>query len=192
MVQKRRGPAPVRRLTRLVSMVMLGLASAGICRASGGGGDLPASAADAAESSAPQANAQPVAPDGAGPVARVARSPTHRVAGQGIDQTVRRMSRGLDLDAKQQAELRQILLDQHRQMQKLRTEGSAARVDWAAATVAISDQTKARIRALLSDRQREKYTSDVPREQTAPAQADLGHWMQIQESNRRRDDGEPK
>jgi hypothetical protein len=192
MVHKQRGPAPVRRLTPLVPMVMLGLAAAGVCRAGGGGGDLPASVADVAEASVPAAGATLDAPGAEGAAARLARPQTHRMAGQGIDQTVRRMARGLDLDPTQQTALREILLDQHKKMRTLRTEGSGTRVDWAAATVAIADQTKVRIRALLSDRQREKYSTDVPHEETAPAQADLGHWMQIQESNRRRDDGGPK
>jgi hypothetical protein len=56
----------------------------------------------------------------------------------------------------------------------------------------IADQTKARIRAMLTAEQKEKYTTDVSHEMTAPAQADLQHWMRIQESNRLKDDGDSK
>jgi hypothetical protein len=126
------------------------------------------------------------------PRARVPRPQTHRTVGQGIDETVRRMSRGLDLDPEQQGKLRDILLDQQRQIRKLRSENPQAGVDWAGATTGIVDQTKARIRAMLNKEQKEKYSTDVPREMTAPAQADLQHWMRIQESNRQKDDGDSK
>jgi hypothetical protein len=102
------------------------------------------------------------------------------------------MSRGLNLDPGQQSTLRQILLDQQRQIQKLRRESPQAGVDWVAVTMGIVDQTKTRIRAILSDEQKGKYSTDVPREMTATAQADLQHWMQIQESNRRQDDEDSK
>ena len=128
----------------------------------------------------------PAAPE-AGPVAdlpkaTVHRPPTRRTAGQGIDESVRRMTRSLDLDPAQQAKLRQILLDQQRQALKVRTGDSEAGADRVGATLAIVDQTKARIRAMLNEEQSKKYSVDVPRDQTAPAQADLEHWMQLQES----------
>jgi hypothetical protein len=144
---------------------------------------VPATASPAVSPGAPSANV---------PRARVPRTQTHRMAGHGIDETVRRMSRGLGLDAGQQMQLQEILLDQQRQIRKLRGEPPPAGVDWAAVTMGIADQTKARIRGMLTAEQKEKYTTDVAHEMTAPAQADLQHWMRIQESNRLKDDGDSK
>jgi hypothetical protein len=144
------------------------------------------------DASAPRANLNPETSDADIPRARVRRPPTHHTVAHGIDETVRRMSRALGLDAGQQMQLREILLDQQRQIRKLRGEPPPAGVDWAAVTMGIADQTKARIRAMLTAEQKEKYTTDVPHEMTAPAQADLQHWMQIQESNRLKDDGDSK
>jgi hypothetical protein len=101
------------------------------------------------------------------------------------------MSRGLDLNAEQQVKLREILADEYQRARK-QSQNSEPGADRVAATMAIVDATKARIRALLSKEQEAKYETDVPREMTAPAQADLQHWMQVQESNRRQDEGAAK
>lgn len=103
---------------------------------------------------------------------------------QSIDESVRRLTRGLDLDPGQQARLRQILVDQHRQLLQLRS-GNAPAPDVTGTTLAIYDQTKMRIRTMLNDEQKKKYSADVPRDSLAPAQADLQHWMQMQESKRK-------
>jgi hypothetical protein len=139
------------------------------------------------DASAPGANLNPDTSDADLPKARVRRPPTPHMAAHGIDESVRRMSRGLGLDVGQQMQLREILLDQQRQIRKLRSEPPRAGVDWAAVTMGLADQTKARVRAMLTAEQKEKYTTDVPHETTAPAHADLQHWMQIQESNRQND-----
>ena len=100
---------------------------------------------------------------------------------QKIDENVRRLTRGLDLDAGQQQKLRQILLDQHRQIMALRQGNPAAQGDVAGTTMAIYDQSKARIRAMLTEEQRQKYSAEVPRSELAPAQADLQHWLDLQQ-----------
>jgi hypothetical protein len=151
------------------------------------GADAPVPAAPEASSVAP---AQ--APNAQATKARVHPSPTHRTVEQGIDQSVRRLTLGLGLDLAQQAKLREILRDQHRQAMKLRTDNSEPGTDRAAATFAILEQTKARIRAMLNEEQRKKYSADVPREQTAPAQADLQHWLQLQELQRSKGEDESK
>jgi len=110
-------------------------------------------------------------------------------AAQSLDESVRRLARGLDLDQDQQAKLRQILVDQYRQIMKLRGGMAAAPASATETTLAIYGQTRARIRSMLNDEQRKKYPAEVPHEQTAPAQADLQHWMQLQESRRKQDDG---
>jgi hypothetical protein len=155
---------------------------------------------DAAAASDPTAATGPAAPasdaavkpagaDAAAP--RVLRhGPVrHLTIAQSIDESVRRLARGLDLDPGQQVRLRQILVDQHRQMMQLRSGGSGVSGDVTGAMLAIYDQARARIRSMLNEEQLKKYPAAVPREQTAPAQADLQHWMQLQESRRKQDDG---
>jgi hypothetical protein len=131
----------------------------------------------AVESPAPQVN---VRPGRHGPA-------RHLTVAQSIEESVRRLTRGLDLDPGQQARLRQILVDQRRQVLQLR---SSSAPDVAGTTLAIYGQTKARIRAMLNDEQRSKYSADVPRDTLAPAQADLQHWMKMQESKRQQDSGD--
>jgi hypothetical protein len=118
--------------------------------------------------------------------ARVRRPPAHRSIAQGIDQTVGRLTRSLDLDSGQQAKLREILWDEYRQIVKLRSGDQASGTDGPATTFAMLEQVKARIRAMLSEEQKKKYITDAPREQTGPGRADLQHWMDIQDSNRRK------
>ena len=74
-------------------------------------------------------------------------------------------------------------------MMQLRSGGSGVSGDVTGAMLAIYDQARARIRSMLNEEQLKKYPAAVPREQTAPAQADLQHWMQLQESRRKQDDG---
>jgi hypothetical protein len=137
---------------------------------------------------APAGNVEPETANTDIPKARVHRPPAHHTPGQGMDESVRRLTGSLDLDSAQQAKLREILWDHHRRVMKLRNEDSTVAVDRAGATLALLDRTKARIRDILNEEQRKKYSVDVPRDQTAPAQADLQHWMQLQDSQRQQGD----
>jgi small-conductance mechanosensitive channel len=126
------------------------------------------------------------APEGA-TTARVYRhGPSrHLTAAQGIDEGVHRLARALDLDPGQQERLRQILVDQHRKIMQLRSGRTAASGDMTSAMLAIYEQSRTRIRSMLSEQQRLKYPAEVPQGQTAPAQADLQHWLKIQEDGRK-------
>ena len=136
------------------------------------------------------AAAKPTAPQGESQKATRHRPPKSLTPAQRIDENVRRLTRGLDLDPSQQEQFRQILVDQHRHIMALRSSQSTAPVDAAGASLAIYDQTKARIRAMLNDEQRKKYSVEVPRDELAPAQADLQHWMDLQEAKRRQNQSE--
>lgn len=125
------------------------------------------------------------------PAARVPRQHVRRAPGHGIDETVSRLTRGLQLDEAQQKKLREILWDEQKQVWHLR-QNPGAGVDWASATATIIGQTKTRIRAILNDEQKQKYVTDVPRDETAPAKADVEHWMKLQESQRLQDEGPKK
>ena len=155
-------------------------------------GPAVAAAADASQpaaaaASTPEASAEPPTPNAATPRVSHHRPARRLTVAQSIDESVRRLARGLDLDLSQQVRLRQILVDQHQQMMQLRTRGPGVSGDMTGAMLAIYDQSRARIRAMLNEEQLKKYPAVVPREQTAPAQADLQHWMQLQESKRKQE-----
>lgn len=191
----------VRRLAsthRIVGIAGLSLAALtlGISVASWADESAPAAGEPSAValSAAPttEATVKPPAPDADSPKPSHHRPVKRLTAAQRIDENVRRLTRGLDLDPSQQEQFRQILVDQHRHIMALRSSQSTAPVDAAGASLAIYDQTKARIRAMLNDEQRKKYSVEVPRDELAPAQADLQHWMQLQDSKRMQDAEAPK
>jgi outer membrane receptor protein involved in Fe transport len=194
MMQLRRCKTAMQPATVIpLAVLMLGLSAPGGPAVSAAA-DLPLPTAAAA---APEASAEPATPNGETPndeTPRVIRhGPVrHLTVAQSIDESVRRLARGLDLDPDQQVRLRQILVDQHRHMMQLRSGASGVSGDVTVTMLAIYDQTRARIRAMLNEEQLKKYPAAVPRDQTAPAQADLQHWMQLQETKRKQDDGEPK
>jgi len=175
----------------LMALTVLAFASSTACRAQTAAesgtvsGTVPPDPARP-DAAVPGARVKPQAPSaGSPPAAGVRRPPGHRTVAQGIDENVRRLTRGLDLTAEQQSKLREILWDRHRQITNLRSERLDAGADRVGLNVAIQDRTKARIRAILNEDQKKKYSTDVPRDMTAPAQADLKHWMDVQESKRR-------
>jgi hypothetical protein len=172
----------------LISLVALTVAFSAVCRADNSAvvTDPPATADPAAPVS--DAAVEPSASAAATPAASRHRPATHLTVAQSIDENVRRLARALDLDPGQQAKLRQILVEQHRQMLQLRSGGSAGSGDATGTAMAIYGQTKGRIRAMLNDEQKIKYSADVPRDTLAPAKADLQHWMQMQESSRKQGD----
>jgi hypothetical protein len=162
------------------------------CRADDAAGDSPAATNPAAP--APEGAGQLPAAAGATPPVRHSHQPKHLTVAQSIDASVHRLTLSLDLTPDQQQTLRQILVEQHHRIAKLRGAGAAAPTDVTATTLAIYDQTKSRIRAMLNEEQKRKYVADVPRGELAPAQADLKHWMELEESKRRQDltDAAPK
>lgn len=173
----------------LTLLATMALAYAVSCRADDAAADGPVATAGPA-APAPDAAAKPPIPEAATPVPSHHRPARHLTVAQSIDESVRRLARGLDLDSGQQETLRQILVDQHRRIMKLRSANAEAPGDVNAMALAIYDQTKGRIRSMLNDEQRTKYSADVPRDNLAPAQADLKHWMDLQESKRRQDQAE--
>ena len=157
--------------------------------------DAEAVGSDATAASGPVAPARdamviPPAVDAGHPTARRHPPAPRRTVAQSIDERVRRLTRGLELDPDQQEKLRQILMDQHRAVMALRSGNAGVPVDVAGTSLAIYDQTRVRIRAMLNDEQKQKYSAEVPRGELAPAQADLLHWMDLQDEKRRQGKGE--
>lgn len=90
------------------------------------------------------------------------------------------LSKGLDLDARQQDELRNILRNQAEQLRRVRADPAIPGADRMGAMRAILDRTGDRIRAMLNDEQRLKYQAARPALGAETAQRpDVEHWMQL-------------
>jgi len=181
----------------LMLLAAMVLAFSAACRAGEAAAASDPAAAAGPAAPAPDAAASPEvpslpAPEGAN--ARIFRhGPSrHLTAAQSIDESVNRLARGLDLDQNQRERLRQILIDQRRRIIQLRSGGTPGAADLTGAMLAIYDQTRERIRAMLNQEQLKKYPAAVPRDQMAPAQADLQHWLQLKESAGKQNDGAAK
>jgi hypothetical protein len=192
-----------RSILRAAQIVMAGVL---LALSPAGWADVPAPAGGAtdADAVAPPSSdvmATPPAPDvtvvpparSAGLPGAARKPPVRRLTvAQRIDENVRRLTRGLSLDVAQQQTLRQILADQHQQIMALRNGNAGAPGDVAGSAMAVYDQTRARIRAMLTEEQQQKYSVDVPRSELAPAKADLQHWIDLQESGQRRAQSEDR
>jgi hypothetical protein len=163
---------------------MLALGAAG---AAAQGSPPPA----AASTDEPAANAAPDSTPADGAPRSRSHRPPHPTPAKVIDANVRRLAQGLKLDQEQQAKLREILVDQYAQLMKLRTE-SAPGTDHAGAMSAIVDRTREKIREILNDGQKKQYSTEVPREVTAATRADLEHWLDVRDAQRREDTEESK
>jgi hypothetical protein len=142
-------------------------------------GSAPALDEAATHGDAPVANA---------PAGSVVSSRSHRLTqrtpAQVLDANVQRLAQGLKLDQEQQVKLRQILADQYAQLMKLRTE-SAPGTDRSGAMRAIVDRTREEIRAMLNDQQKQQYVTAVPRAASTATRADLEHWLDVRDAQRR-------
>ena len=163
---------------------MLALGAAGRCDAQ----------AEVTQGDAPPAdspvNAEAPPPAAAVHRPRAHRTP-HRTPAQVIDANVRQLAQGLKLDQEQQGKLREILVDQYVRLMKLRTE-SAPGTDRSGAMRAIVDRTRERIREMLNDEQKKEYSTEIPREVTAATRADLEHWLDVRDAQRKEDTEESK
>ena len=88
------------------------------------------------------------------------------------------MTKELDLDVRQQTELKTILEAQRSEVARVWSDPSVPSAVRVGATQAIGERTADRIRAMLSDEQRKKYIQ--PRQHEAPVGApggDVQTWM---------------
>jgi hypothetical protein len=105
------------------------------------------------------------------------RQPTVRYRVHGLQDRVRLLTKALDLDARQQAQLRKVLESQRQRVLAAWNDTSVAPARRIAATQAISEETNARIRALLNEEQRRKFGPPrQAREPEAPGPS-VEAWM---------------
>jgi hypothetical protein len=96
----------------------------------------------------------------------------------GLDDRVKLLARELDLDAKQQSELKKVLENQREQVVRAWADGSVPAGVRVQATQKISERTSDQIRALLNDEQRKRYIQPRSREtEQSLASGDVESWM---------------
>jgi hypothetical protein len=130
---------------------------------------LPAQAADVGPGSAATMTPPPASDAGAR---------AHRAQRSGLANRVQLMTKELDLDVRQQTELKTILEAQRSEVSRVWSDPSVPSAVRVGATQAIGERTADRIRAMLSDAQRKKYIQ--PRQHEAPVGApggDVQTWM---------------
>lgn len=98
-----------------------------------------------------------------------------------LDERVAFYAKELNLDARQQSELRGLLSEQREQVQRLWSDTTMPAAQRIQATKAIEDATSDRIRALLNEEQRKKYNPPrPPHDKLIQAQAtSVEDWMRL-------------
>ena len=97
-----------------------------------------------------------------------------------IDDRVKTLSKLLDLNERQQSELKRVLWSRHDQVIKMLRAQSLSPVDRVNQFRAINDNTVERIMALLNEEQKKKY--NPPRQPEAPGtspKASLEDWLKV-------------
>jgi hypothetical protein len=109
------------------------------------------------------------------PAAETQRATRHRT-GSSLEDRVRMLTKALDLDARQQSELRKVLQAQRNEVTRIWEDESMPAANRVVATQAVSDTTADRIRALLNDQQRKKFTPAKPPHEPAEGPT-VDEWM---------------
>ena len=97
-----------------------------------------------------------------------------------IDNRVKSLAKSLDLNERQQSELKKVLWNRHDQVIKILRAQSPSSVDRVNQFRAINENTVERITALLNEEQKEKY--NPPRQPEAPGispKASLEDWLKV-------------
>ncbi|MHB8726443.1 MAG: hypothetical protein ACYC9Z_13915 [Casimicrobiaceae bacterium] len=94
----------------------------------------------------------------------------------GLERRVKALATALDLDARQQAELRKILLLQQSAVRKIWSDGALTAAEKVPATRAVEDRSADQIRAILNEDQKRRYNPPRPQGAQSPP-PDVGAWM---------------
>jgi hypothetical protein len=112
------------------------------------------------------------------PRAASRHGPRH-LGGHTLEERVTMLSKGLGLDARQQSELRRVLLDQREEVKRVWADEAAPAAVRVKATEVITERTADRIRALLNEEQRRRYNPPKPPHRAVPGSArpSVEAWM---------------
>jgi hypothetical protein len=112
------------------------------------------------------------------PAAAAEQQPRGQAGRATLENRVDHLSKALDLDAQQRARLLVILEAQRAAVMKIWSDPALLPAERAPATRAVEERTADRIRAILSDKQKERY--NPPRSQsTKSSTPDVGKWMEL-------------
>jgi hypothetical protein len=163
---------------RLFRPGVLGLILAVAAATALGAADDVAATVNTADTETTAATAPTPVAAPAHPAASTSRAQSaHRPSG-GLDERVRLISKELNLDANQEAQVRKILLAQRADLTKLWNDDSIPAAKRVGTTQAISEQTAGRIRALLTDEQKVKYLKARPHDTPVGAPgSDVEKWI---------------
>jgi len=103
----------------------------------------------------------------------------HRASPSGVEASVQRLTKALDLDGTQQARLREVLESERRRIREVWSNSAGTSADRTGPMLAILENTREQIRSMLTEEQRKKYQVTVPRDMTAPAQTDVDYWLRL-------------
>jgi hypothetical protein len=112
------------------------------------------------------------------PAAAAEHQPRGQAGRATLENRVDYLSKALDLDAQQRARLLVILEAQRAAVMKIWSDPALLPAERAPATRAVEERTADRIRAILSDKQKERY--NPPKSQsTKSSTPDVGKWMDL-------------
>jgi hypothetical protein len=126
----------------------------------------------AAFSAARAANAEAIS--AAAPVSQPAAATGHAT----LERRVEALSKALDLDAHQRAQLLGILQAQRAAVSEVWRDPALLPAERGPATRAIEQHTAEQIRAILSDKQKERYNPPKPQSTFAPS-PDVDKWLEL-------------
>jgi hypothetical protein len=109
--------------------------------------------------------------------APVQRTPHQRSKGASIDDRVKSLTKALDLDARQQSELKAVLQAQREETLQVWANESVPAAVRVKATEAIGERTADRIRELLNDEQKKKYSPPRQVPDRPADRPDVARWM---------------
>lgn len=167
---------------RILPLLLLGWLAGGLtfgvaCAATVAVEARTAAASLADDAGQPRPEGSAAAPGSARP--STGHAGLRRHEGSTLEDRVRALTLGLDLDAAQQADLRRVLLNQREQVVKVWNDPSPVPAAYRIAAVkAIADHTADQIRALLNDEQRKKYNPPKRPSQGAEPRPDVAAWME--------------
>jgi hypothetical protein len=107
------------------------------------------------------------------------RTPSHPRAGGTLDHRLKVLAKALDLDARQEAELRRILESQRQAVTKIWSDPALLSAERVPATRAAEERTAEQIRAILNDEQKKRYNPPKPQGAEAPP-PNVEAWMERQ------------
>jgi hypothetical protein len=96
-----------------------------------------------------------------------------------LDHRLKVLAKALDLDARQEAELRRILESQRQAVTKIWSDPALLSAERVPATRAAEERTAEQIRAILNDEQKKRYNPPKPQGAEAPP-PNVEAWMERQ------------